>query len=86
MSLYLNHYSVEEIEVLDKLVLIDKDCEIAERTPESSKVTFVGSSVVLDSSKNILVDGMFYEAKQLPPKEYNIRQRCDEDVRRQRII
>lgn len=84
--MYLNHCSVEEIEVLDKLVLKDKDCEIAERTPESSKVTFVGSSVVLDSSKNILVDGMFYEAKQLPPKEYNIRQRCDEDVRRQRII
>lgn len=30
MSLYLNHCSVEEIEVLDKLVLIDKDGEIAE--------------------------------------------------------
>lgn len=86
MSLYLNHCSVEEIEGLDKLVLIDKDGEIAEWTPESSKVTFVGSSVVLDSSKNILVDGMFYEAKQPPPKEYNIRQRSDEDVRRQRII
>lgn len=30
MSLYLNHCSVEEIEGLVKLVLIDKDGEIAE--------------------------------------------------------